>query len=253
MNWYAYCGNNPVNYVDPRGLFPTGESPLIASVAFYNPDATGYYTDPEGHVQSNTSGYQFQEQADDANYCVAMHYRFDVIDWLYKHEELRKADPLNIPLITEIYFFDHSYTLGQSSTQALGFGEDKLNFADNKLRWFCEDINKYTSDDTVIHFRQCCIDPCSQLNKLANWTQRKVTGCAGAVMANKDVPWAYYDPNYEEAGPEYYFDGDLYECMPGQKYPTKIWYPGMKRKAGFVSGGMCGGGYIIYEPAPQPY
>jgi len=42
MNWYAYAGNNPLRWVDPRGLEPTGLGPYVPA-----PGAMGAEQDPE--------------------------------------------------------------------------------------------------------------------------------------------------------------------------------------------------------------
>ena len=44
MNWYAYCGNDPVNFIDPEGMRPIQD---VAEGITYD-ERTGDYFDPSG-------------------------------------------------------------------------------------------------------------------------------------------------------------------------------------------------------------
>ena len=193
MNLYAYCGNNPLVFVDPFGLI---------SIAFADWD-------------DDTLGGAFREAADDFDYSFNMrspHEHISDTEWVITIlEALKYYTQLEI---TDIYLFDHSLYDTDGSMWGLQFGGEELSWED-ELEGFCNELERFTEPDTKIHFRHCFVAYTEDtdvidaplLRDLATWTNRTVTGATGMVyyIGNQRT----YKPNYEplpggEDGPDHY-------------------------------------------------
>ena len=57
-NWYAYCGNNPVNYIDPWGLAVTDSDKIARAAGLLSDDdirRIEYYTNAYENAQKNNN------------------------------------------------------------------------------------------------------------------------------------------------------------------------------------------------------
>ena len=54
LNWYVYCGNNPVNFVDPSGMKPTPQEAAAMAEHIYG----DYNMKPEGKVSRTVAGWR---------------------------------------------------------------------------------------------------------------------------------------------------------------------------------------------------
>jgi RHS repeat-associated protein len=214
MNWYAYCGGNPGNFVDPWGL---------ASVAFYD--------------GGDANWELFKNAATGFDYYLDMKSSKDVLLGLGK----LIADGIDI---TEVYFYDHcrTYRGWGIGVWGLEFGneilsrwdednirskkyfsyidEDGYTYTLGSMEDFCEDLALRLSEDCVINLRHCkaaredIFFADSFATLVAQWTNRTVTGCEGKVEYWNDL-------NNPE---KYFYDGTLVQVTPdGTK--TDLWSP----------------------------
>ncbi len=210
INWYLYCGNNPLAFVDPSGMI---------KIAFYDP------TDDHGPRVAN--GAQFKESADDfGEHAYAMKSARDVI---MKLAEL-KSDSVDVD---EVYFFDHCHLRFEIVTNEEGieykrwkvtgleFGDDALmregDRADggSNLEVFGRILSTLLPEDSIINFRHCYValnitEGESLLEDLAEWTNRTVTGATGAVTYFGPRT---YKPNWERPGPDHVIGGQYWKAF----------------------------------------
>jgi hypothetical protein len=160
-----------LNWIDPSGLI-----------------TVGFYSTSDPPMTDN-----FLEAADDHDRYYKMDESSDVIDALKELEaELEKEG--NGEMITDVYFYDHcvqawQYTESQGwffeELAGLRFGTEVTG---EDLKKFSSELKEATSEDTILHFRQCYVamnidedESTSLLEDLAEWTNRTVTGCTGRV------------------------------------------------------------------------
>jgi RHS repeat-associated protein len=206
MNWYAYCGNNPIVWADPAGL-------LDIKIAFYDGD--------EPYPPQYGSKHPWEERADDfAPWYFNMGSTKDVKTVL----EAIKWGNENMGWdlhITDIYFYDHcAYDVGKNF--GMEFGDEWLPAGgpyDRTMFDFCQELKDLTPDDCNLNFRQCYVarDP-GVLSDLATWSQRRVTGCEGIIA---DL-W----PATERPGPDYTMLGDLWFADPKKLERGRVWRVG---------------------------
>jgi len=106
INWYLYCRNNPLNWLDPSGLL---------AIAFYDGGDPGSFP--------YAGGSDFKEMADDFTYyydirdanALGMTYT-EYITWAL--ENWLPTDPCDpCDVITDVYIYDHaSVSLPQEVT-----------------------------------------------------------------------------------------------------------------------------------------
>ena len=194
INWYAYCGNNPGNRVDPSGL----ESHI--NICFYDPD-DGFEEAANDWTVMTSSGGRI-------GYYFPMKDTDDVIDVLkdYMDRDI---------YVSTIYFHDHCNTVEAFGVELLFF----LEFGDSLVPThsrFWRRLRRYTDPSTILHFRQCNVakDP-DRLILIATQTQRTVTGCAGKVHDYEEEggPREFGKPGEPDL-PDYYFGGVVYMAVP---------------------------------------
>jgi RHS repeat-associated protein len=141
MNMYAYCGNSPLNFVDPSGLI---------RVAFYDPTYENY--DANDNVVRETG--QMQAWADDSYFTfhISMLSSQDVLDALEK----LKAEGYDID---EVFFFDHSVGTGDPNQygrlNGLQFGDETLWFDGGTMEAFFTDMRNILGTGVEYHSRHC--------------------------------------------------------------------------------------------------
>jgi RHS repeat-associated protein len=198
INWYHYCSNNPLNWVDPSGLL---------AVAFYDGNDLG-------GGDGITNGAQFKEAADDDEIWNGTHY-FDYSFDMSRYKEEGYASELEYILamlssieeeITDVYFYDHC----RHGAELLEFGESVVSTI--KYSEFWGRLGSVLPDGATINLRHCFVG-CGKiiLPNLAKWTGRAVTGVAGKVEYEGSVD---YVPENEGGGPEYVMRGDLMIAKP---------------------------------------
>jgi len=184
INWYAYCGNNPLNWVDPSGL---------VSVAFYDPDY--------GRLPHQNDW--FKEYADDFEHHYEMHSADDVLD---KIEELLD-EGIDV---TEVYFFDHcanweDYPNNPENWRrvyGLEFGNEVLRFDDGEMEEFATKLGDLLGPGAFYHFRHCLLGDeinFDHLVSLAEWTGGFPTAVGDHILPYSidgagQVVESYYEP-----------------------------------------------------------
>jgi RHS repeat-associated protein len=212
MNWYAYCGNNPLNFLDPSGLI---------SVAFYD----GRYKD-EG----------FGECADDFDIWIPL-------EDAYKYGFTGAAGDFVIAMlqsmkdygqdVTEVYFFDHGFDGMEWNQEEFEKGHDGYSLVnpgitlgdelysvlapsdkypgDLSLKEFAEGLKTATNEGTTLNFRGCSEGLIAK--DVAAWSGRTTTGFTGSVYP-KANDWNM--DKKEQDGYEYSGSGDYVVAVPGE-------------------------------------
>ena len=226
MNWYAYCGNNSTNCIDPSGL-------AVVFVAFYDPDDPGVKTDA-----------MFTEAADDFPIYVPMHSTQDVLDWLIENVPKieKRGDTLGA-----VWFFDHSHAdfEGDSCRDFYGmeFGEEFISTKSEHEFW--GKLGAALPGGTAIQFRHCFVGwdaydymtgtkASSTIGDLARWTNHVVTGFSGLVHFDEeeigrpdmlDVPDYWSNTHMYWAAPEPFPRGDkpLVGLLWYARFPYRVY------------------------------
>jgi len=252
INWYSYCGNNPLGRIDPSGLaWVAGDwadpyAVFEVKIAFY-----------DGGDQTN--GAVFLECADDDNYFdIAIDIRLgeqygyddswsggtfgyftDFIIRLLGHPEDLGLDATDYQAyleanpgdyskfkITDVYIFDH----GNKQGDAIEIGDRWLRSGSTNLAAFCTGMGQaLTNPDATIHFRNCNVANKNArgqrpfLTELATLTGHNVTGVEGSpYMLTLDVPFTnIIIATIPRSGPDYSFPG-LYQATPDGTVTT-LW------------------------------
>ena len=228
INWYLYCGNNPLNYVDPSGL--------IYRVALY---------DPMDKV--NKEG--FKEWADDDFFDESFEMTDitsinRILDLLSEPVEMEARGLVDISEV-ELYIYDHGIR-DEDDKETLG-----LEFHKQQLNW--DSINAYLSSRInefnrpgAIHFRHCDI-PKKELLRMAQSLGSTVTGSSGKVKG-RYMPGAV--DSWEPEGPDYWFEGNLYQATPDGKVSI-LWQQYIYQLDWICSDGMR---YVLVpNPTPAGY
>jgi len=198
MNWYAYCINNPLSFMDPSGLI---------SVAFYEDDP-------------NSQEAGFKEAADDFDIWIplgdAYKYGFktagDFVLAILKSMKDNSAD------VTQIYFFDHG--VFEKDCHAVTLGDDyytlegptKEHPGDQPLQKFAEDLGTVTNEGTTLNFRGCYEG--NYAGKIADWSNRTTTGFTGLVYPYVSDYGEHSADDNEYPGYDYYGSGEYIEAHP---------------------------------------
>jgi hypothetical protein len=170
MNLYAYCGNSPLNFVDPSGLI---------RIAFYDPTYEVY--DANGNFAETS---QMEAWADDSYFTlhIPMLSSQDVLDAL-KGLSLKYN-------ITEVFFFDHSVGTGDPNQygrlDGLQFGDETLWFDDGTMEKFFTDMRDILGTGVTYHSRHCDLGMdinADRLMSLAMWSEGTVTGANGHIWS----------------------------------------------------------------------
>ena len=243
INWYLYCGNNPLGRVDPSGLGWVGgdwndpDAVFEVKIAFFDGD-------DKGGVDKILDGDAWSQAADDSYFDVAIDIRTgeawgygpngkfgnlgDFVvhmlghpeDWAGGTEYLPylEANPGDYSkiVIIDVYIFDHA------SPFSIDIADERYYSGDEKLWDFLDDVETAltnTGPDATIHFRGCHIaDPDqtgdrSFLKELAFWTGHTVTGIQGKIDMDQDsIGWWL-----PKIGPDYTFTGGLWSATPSGK------------------------------------
>jgi len=209
INWYLYCRNNPLNYVDPSGLI---------AIAFYDPTYEIYEETWYGGLETVDETDQMQEWADDFvdedgnQWYFPMSSRQDVLEKLKKLQE----DGVEI---TSVYFFDHSGFIDIVDIPIVyiaEFGDEEVLVT--KIETFWKDLGEAVPVGCSFHFRGCLLG--ATVEKLAKLTGRTVTAVDGLIYGSNPYP----NPN----GPDYRFGGNLivaWNAGPLGIVSCSIWTP----------------------------
>ena len=217
MNLYRYCGNNPLNFVDPSGLI---------RVAFYDPTYEVY--DANDNVIETTG--QMEAWADDSYFDVRipMWSSQDVLDGLQRLiDQGYKID--------EVFFFDHSVGTGDPARygrlNGLQFGDETLSFDDGTMEKFFKDMKGLLGAGIEYHSRSCYLgNPMNydRLMSIAEWTEGTVTGAVGHLHSN-----IYKDKNGQ------WTDTKTTDPRTGKTVDVPdYWSPGGYTKATYTSDGV---------------
>jgi len=274
INWYAYCGNNPLGRIDPSGLgWVNGV--FEVKIAFYD------WGDPGGTLPDGTpliSGSGWKQAADDSFFDIAIDIRqgetwgygqngqpgrfgdlTDFVirelghpeDWAGRTEYYNKylnthAGDYSKLEITDVYIFDHG------NTDRITIGDEVLISGTSALTSFLGGVGNAlmnTGPDATIHFRGCKIgDPDASgdrpfLKELAAGTGHTSTGIHGHIQMRKNL-LGWYLPRI---GPDYTFEFGLYQATPGGTVTT-LWKNELRLK--YRPHNI----WIWYNPwGPQPY
>jgi RHS repeat-associated protein len=203
INWYAYCGNNPVGMVDPSGL---------VAIAFY--DGTEILQ-PVSELLGiyRNEGLELLEMADDF-------WHFDYQDGeemdmlgpeyvLWVLEQCKKTWDLDV---TEIYFFGHG---GSTITGTTSIGTSSVGTGSKPDDDFWKALAEAVPD-AVINLRTCDSATPDESNnilitEIARITGLTVTGITARAWST--MPWwinnptGYWSPQrWEGTGPDYELD-----------------------------------------------
>ena len=202
MNWYAYCRNNPLAFVDPSGLI---------AIAFYDPD------DPGG--PGRASGHDFLEAADDFVDDEGNLWYFPMLsarDVIMKLAELRDMG-VNV---TDVYFYDHSAMDWETESRGLEFGNDvffpeandRHQAGESNFEVFSRILSTLLPEGSTIHLRHCSAaegvrEPgtSSMIEYMALWSGRDVTGCTNVIKYYGAETWG-------KDTPDYYYQGELWKA-----------------------------------------
>jgi RHS repeat-associated protein len=218
MNPYRYCGNGPLKWRDPLGLF---------TVAFYYAEDTGY-------------GAQYMEAANDHTFFFNMWEAGgeDIIDWMQRKLEEVKAKT-RWECLEGIYFFDDGARTGEMGEQELTMYMGNVGLTYNmgekneEIESFMKRLGTMLTETLKVpagcelNFRQDFVGSPMYveedgvrtlaggwvLQKLADWTGYTVTGPAGSLAyatENDAYVEAYWDFWFPSTGshtqaPDYYF------------------------------------------------
>jgi RHS repeat-associated protein len=224
---YGYCGNNPIAYTDPDGLYPIRWSPSwdpcdpcrprnpqwlpwLPWDPCWAPSIKVAFCDMlDDQGPSVANGAQFLEAADDFTLYFHMNSSRDIINtlaslrWRYR--------------VTDVYIYDHCGNDPTDGKWGLEFGNENLSW-DRELEGFCRELQLVTSKSCTIHFRHCYVamdfgdgqvEDRKLLKDLARWSNRAVTGVPYQVIYGGP---RVYDPKWEQPGADYVCVGGIYKA-----------------------------------------
>ena len=248
INWYLYCGNNPLGRTDPSGLgWVNGV--FEVKIAFYDG------SDPGGPTIATMDGDDFLECVDDFYFDIAIDIRQgetwgygqngqpgrfgDLTDFVIRelgHPEdwsgrtgyieylMENPGDYSKLEITDVYIFDH----GHEDADKIQIGDHWLISQSDALAAFCAGIQgalTTTGPDAVINFRNCHTADADAtgnrpfLKELARLTGHTVTGVDGRLGIRQKADGT---PIPRWFVPDYFYEFGLYQATPGGTVTT-LW------------------------------